>query len=128
MKKILVVDDDYAFSSYARRLLEDQGLEVFIAATGAAGLLQAAQERPHLILLDLGLPDMDGFAVLKAVQSKPETRRIPVVICSIVRREKETREALALGAADFLEKPLSPLTSIPRLKEIISAHEQKGSA
>ena len=120
MSEVLIVDDDYAFSSFARRILEDEGLSVAVASSGGEGLAMARASLPALILLDLGLGDTDGFEVLKALKSLPGTAKIPVVICSITKEMKDMRKGLDLGAADVMPKPLSPAV-VPRLKELIGA-------
>lgn len=120
MKKVLVVDDDYGFSSFAKRLLEDNGLQVVTAASGQAGLDKAEAERPDLILLDLGLGDLDGFEVLRALKGKPELSDIPVVICSMTKEVKDMEKGLEMGAVEIMRKPLHPVESIPRIKAALS--------
>lgn len=122
-KKVLIVDDDYAFSSFARRLLEDDGLEAVVAETGRAALDCARRLRPGLIILDLGLPDMDGVDVLKALKADASTSRIPVAVCSITRDSKDLRRTMTIGAAKILRKPLEPRVAMPEIKALLSAGE-----
>ena len=80
--KVLVVDDDQEFVQLLEFNLERQGCEVFTAANGVQALHMARSALPDVILLDLMLPDMDGFSVCEIVHSQPSTREIPVIILS----------------------------------------------
>jgi len=99
---ILLIDDDPAFGRSVLAMNRRLGYKTLLAASGAEGLQLAAKHRPHGILLDLGLPDMDGSAVLHELKSRPELAPIPVHIVSARDRDDAL---LAQGAIGFLQKP-----------------------
>ncbi len=100
---VLVVDDDASQRDLLTRFLEHEGFAVRTAADGHAGLELARQLRPRAILLDVMMPQMDGWSVLSALKADPELAPIPVVMASFVN---EPALASALGAADYVLKPL----------------------
>ena len=109
----LVIDDEPQIRRLLRVTLEANGYEVFDAATGQDGIVQAAQCRPEIILLDLGLPDLDGVEVLKRIR---EWSRVPIVILSVRDREHDKIAALDAGADDFVTKPFSSGELLARLR------------
>ncbi|MBI4057407.1 MAG: response regulator [Elusimicrobia bacterium] len=126
-KKVLIVDDDYAFSSFAKRLLEDNGMEAITASNGKDGLLMAEKEHPSLILLDIGMPGMNGYEVLELIKKTAETAQIPVILCSITKGPRDVEEGMSLGAAGFIPKPLNPKDSISKIKAILSGQGGNGN-
>jgi len=100
--RILVVDDERAIRRYLRTALAASGNTVIEAASGSEALTQAAAERPDLIILDLGLPDMDGVEVVRALR---EWSKAPIIILSVRDREDDKVAALDNGADDYLTKP-----------------------
>ena len=109
----LVIDDEPQIRRLLRVTLEANGYEVFDAATGQDGIVQAAQCRPEIILLDLGLPDLDGVEVLKRIR---EWSREPVIIMSVRDREHDKIAALDAGADDFVTKPFGSGELLARLR------------
>ena len=102
MTRVLVVDDDPSLLRALRIGLDARGFEVIVAYTGAEGLSRAAQAMPHLIVLDLGLPDIDGVEVCRRLRQWTE---VPVIVLSAL--DSEDRKVLALdsGADDYITKP-----------------------
>ena len=109
----LVIDDEMQIRRLLRVSLEGHGYRVSEAATGQEGLLVAAQHPPDVIILDLGLPDMDGVRVLERLR---EWSRVPVLILSVRDREEEKIAALDAGADDFVTKPFSTGELLARLR------------
>jgi two-component system KDP operon response regulator KdpE len=109
----LVVDDEPQIRRLLRVTLEANGYEVFDAVNGNDGIVQAAQCRPDIILLDLGLPDLDGVDVLKRIR---EWSRVPVIILSVRDREHDKIAALDAGADDFVTKPFASGELLARLR------------
>lgn len=115
--KVLVVDDEPDFSSMVREYLERRGgFDVEVADSGFAAGLTIARFRPQVILMDLFMPDMDGFEVLRMLQEDPEMRVIPVIACTAYRdphvEERVRREAFV----GYMEKPLR----LDRLVDVIT--------
>lgn len=104
-KKILVVEDDSMISSMYKTKLTQEGFEVFIAENGAQGLDMAIQEHPDLILLDVILPQLDGFAVLQELKSaKASTKDIPVIMLTNLSTEEDKDKGAKFGAEEYLVK------------------------
>jgi two-component system, OmpR family, KDP operon response regulator KdpE len=109
----LVIDDEPQIRRLLRVTMESNGYEVVDAVNGNEGIVQAAQCRPDVILLDLGLPDMDGVEVLKRIR---EWSRVPVIILSVRDRENDKIAALDAGADDFVTKPFGSGELLARLR------------
>lgn len=110
---VLVIDDELQIRRLLRVSLEGNGYRVIEAATGQEGLTMAAQHPPEIVLLDLGLPDMDGVTVLKRLR---EWSRVPVVILSVREREEDKVAALDSGADDYVTKPFSTAELLARVR------------
>jgi two-component system, OmpR family, KDP operon response regulator KdpE len=110
---ILVVDDEPQIRRFLRTSLVAHGYDVLEAVDGAEALRQATTGHPDLIVLDLGLPDMEGFDVLKKVR---EFSPVPVFILSVRSREGEKVKALDLGADDYITKPFGMAEFIARVR------------
>ena len=100
--RVLVVDDELAIRRFLRASLPAQGYQIFEAESGEQALRAVATERPDLIILDLGLPDLDGVEVTRRLR---EWSRVPVLILSVRGHEDEKIAALDAGADDYLTKP-----------------------
>jgi CheY-like chemotaxis protein len=101
---ILIIEDSSSQALRLRLLLERAGYRVQIAADGAAGLQQAAAQRPELVLLDINLPGMDGFEVLAALKGAPATCHISVVMLTADDAIDDVERAIELGADGYLFK------------------------
>ncbi|HQJ16206.1 MAG TPA: response regulator [Candidatus Omnitrophota bacterium] len=104
--KILVVDDEPDVRDYLKRRLEGRGYIVETAADGDEGLQAARQANPDLILLDVMMPNRDGFAMLQDLQADPATRRITVIMATAKSQTKDIYYGQDLGATDYLIKPI----------------------
>jgi len=106
-KKVLVIDDEPDFIDAVRMRLEANGYEVISSTDGRDGLDKAKKERPDAILLDLVMPELNGFAVLTSLKSDMKTRGIPVIILTAKTETEYALDAGKLGANDYLVKPPS---------------------
>ena len=104
MKKILFIEDESALQKTFGDILKSKGYGVLKALDGESGLRSAKGERPDLILLDLILPKMDGFEVLKELKENEETKNIPVIILTNLEETEDIQKALELGATTYLVK------------------------
>lgn len=116
----LVIDDEVQIRRLLRLSLEANGYRVFEAVNGQTGLAEAAQRRPEIVVLDLGLPDMEGVAVLKRLR---EWSNVPVIVLSVRDREEDKIAALDNGADDYLTKPFSTGELLARLR-VAQRHAQ----
>jgi two-component system KDP operon response regulator KdpE len=110
---VLIVDDEIQIRRLLRVTLEGNGYRVFEAASGQEGLLEAAQRHPDVVVLDLGLPDMDGLAVLQRLREWSEA---PVLVLSVREGEEDKVGALDCGADDYMNKPFSTAELLARLR------------
>ena len=105
-KKVLVVDDDPGMRELLQSILATEGVEVFTAIDGEDGIQKAFELKPDLILLDIGMPNVDGLTFCKAVQTISDTRKIPIIIITGQTYRNRVPACLKAGADDFLVKPL----------------------
>ena len=124
--KILVVDDDPDILDAVAMILESQGYKVFTARDGIEGLATLKAENPDLLILDLLMPKMDGFAVCKELQDPrwAKYKNIPILILTSVREEASRRRyeletGLELDVDDYVEKPMSPDVLLERVSTLI---------
>ena len=117
---VLIIDDEVQIRRLLRVTLEAAGYRVYEAAKGQDGLVEAAQRRPDIIILDLGLPDMEGTVVLKRLR---EWSQAPVLVLSVREGEGDKVSALDLGADDFMTKPFSSAELLARLR-VAQRHAQ----
>ncbi|MGB7595611.1 MAG: response regulator transcription factor [Erysipelotrichaceae bacterium] len=117
---ILIIEDELAISNFISAVLTSNDYAVLRAATGQEGITMAASFAPELILLDLGLPDMDGIDVLNRIRQWSD---IPVIVVSARVFEKEKVQALDLGADDYITKPFGTSELLARVRTAIR-HKQ----
>ena len=115
MKSVLIIDDEPPIRRMLRLTLEPAGYRVLEAETGQLGLQEAAAKRPDAIILDLGLPDMDGLTALKRLREWSPT---PVLILTVRSQEADKVAALDSGADDYLTKPFGTAELLARLRAI----------
>ena len=109
----LIIDDELQIRRLLRVCLESNGYRVLEATTGQEGIAEAAQHPPDVVVLDLGLPDMDGVSVLKRLR---EWSRVPVLVLSVRDREEDKVAALDNGADDYVTKPFGTAELLARLR------------
>jgi two-component system KDP operon response regulator KdpE len=113
---VLVVDDEIQIRRLLKRSLEEEGYRVLVAESGADGLMQASTHRPDIIILDLGLPDMDGVAALRELRTWSS---VPVLILSVREAEEIIVGALDGGADDYLTKPFRTGELLARTRALL---------
>ena len=111
----IVIDDEGQIRKLLRVVLEESGYHVVEAETGKSGLVDIATRQPDVVLLDLGLPDMDGVAVLKRLR---EWSHVPVLILSVRESAGQKVAALDAGADDYVTKPFDTTELLARLRAI----------
>ncbi len=111
--KILLIEDEAEIRHFLRVALLGHDFRLVEAATGREGVLRAADQQPDLVILDLGLPDIDGMEVIRQVR---QWSQVPIVILSARGQEHEKVEALDAGADDYLTKPFSVGELLARLR------------
>lgn len=111
--RILLIEDEQEIRRFLRLSLASQGYQLLEAETGQSGLLAAATQQPDLVILDLGLPDIDGLTVLGRIR---EWSRLPIIILSARGQERDKVLALDAGADDYLTKPFGVDELLARLR------------
>ena len=106
-KKILIIDDEKDFVDMLKGLLETRHYRIVTALDGEAGFSQAVDKKPNLILSDIKMPKLDGYALIDKLKSHLETQDIPIIMISGIGGSDSIEKAKALGADDYLIKPLS---------------------
>jgi len=122
--KILVVEDDDVTQRLFKRILERNGYDVATADNGQEALDVAVREQPHLVLLDLMMPVMDGFGFLQAIRNTP-VAGLPIIVTSALADTARRAQAMALGTKDYLVKSKFSLTD---LMEAIRLHASPDAA
>lgn len=118
---ILLVEDQPGFRRIYHDVLENEGYEVLEAQDGEEGWNMAKERKPHLILLDLGLPKIDGYEVLKRIRADAGTRSIPVIIFSVLGEQKDVKKGLELGANDYTVKGFyTPRQILSKIKSLMT--------
>jgi two-component system, OmpR family, alkaline phosphatase synthesis response regulator PhoP len=114
-KSILVVDDEPRIAAIVRDYLERAGFRVMVAATGPDALTAARTRNPDLIVLDLGLPHMDGMDVTRALRKQSN---VPIIMLTARVDERDTLAGLEIGADDYVTKPFSPRELVARVRAV----------
>ena len=130
MAKVLVVDDEPHIREVVRRFLTREGYDVIEAEDGAEALEKVGQEAPDIILLDVQMPQMDGFEVLKRLREDPATRAMPVILLTTITHRQGEIVRMRLGVNHYVTKPPDPdtlkLTIKVALREAETAREKRG--
>ncbi len=118
--KVLIIEDEEILVNMYKSKFEKEGFEVCQALNGKDGLDQVKENKPDIILLDIIMPEMDGFMVLKDLKSNPETQNIPVIMLTNLGQEEDIEKGKELGAKDYLLKVDStPNQVVEKVKEIL---------
>lgn len=113
--KVLIIDDDDAMTDMLKLILEPNEFEVFITHSGPEGIKAAHSYNPEVVILDLIMPDMDGWEVCKAIRSFSE---VPILVISAINKPGMVAKALDEGADDYLLKPMTSSVLIAHLKQL----------
>lgn len=114
--RVLVVEDDKSIRNFFRTVLEANNYDVIMANTGAEAYSMITSQCPDVVILDLGLPDMDGMKILKSVR---EWSSMPIIVVSARTHERDKVEALDLGADDYITKPFGTSELLARIRTAI---------
>ncbi len=122
-RKVLVVDDEERMVRFIRLNLEHDGFQVVDAFNGKQALEKLRDETPDLVLLDVMMPDLDGFEVLKMIR---EVSNVPAIMLTARGEEDDRVRGLELGADDYITKPFSPREMVSRVKAVLRRTEAAG--
>ena len=116
---VLVVDDDESIRTFIRAALEPTGLQVYEAANGAVALDQFELRRPDIIVLDVMMPVMDGYAACSRLRESPGGSRVPLLMMTGLDDAEAISSAYEHGATDFITKPLNPILLSHRVRYML---------
>jgi len=118
---LLIIDDEEDLTSMLSFRLKNMGFDIFTARDGNKGIESAKKNKPDLILLDLMMPDMDGYEVSKRLKSDSDTKHIPILIFSALGNKNTQESMQKLGAAGFIEKPFEPEDLVKKIDNVLEA-------
>ena len=119
-KRILVIEDTENNRRIFRDLLTHAGFELLEARDGEEGVAMAAEQRPDLILMDIQLPIMDGYAATRRIKADPALRSIPIIAVTSYALDGEEKTARAAGCDDYVPKPFSPRELLAKIRQHLS--------
>jgi DNA-binding response OmpR family regulator len=123
MKKILIADDKVHIRELVATTIGSGQYEIFEASDGEQALQLARKEKPELLLLDIGMPRLDGFEVCRILKSDPGTASIYIIMVTAYGLEEHREKGLAVGADDYFVKPFSPTALLDRITEVLEGND-----
>ncbi|MFH1360547.1 MAG: response regulator [Candidatus Omnitrophota bacterium] len=118
-KRILVIDDEMNIVKMVQSRLKASGYDVITAIDGKDGIAKAKQEKPDLIILDIMMPQMDGYEALGKLKESEETKFIPVIMFTAKAESDSVSQALDLGAVDYIVKPFTPVSLLEKVAKAL---------
>lgn len=123
MKKILIADDKAHIRELVAATIGSGQYEIFEASDGEEALQIAQREHPDLLLLDIGMPRMDGFEVCRILKGEPETASIHIIMVTAYGLDEHREKGLAAGANDYFVKPFSPTALLDKITEVLEGSD-----
>ena len=121
--RVLVIDDEAPIRLLCRVNLEAEGMEVLEAGDGPSGLAAARAERPHVILLDVMMPGLDGWRVAEELLEDPSTSGIPIIFLTARAELRDRARGLDIGGLDYITKPFNPVELAPTVRDLLERVE-----
>lgn len=117
---VLLVEDDVFLSGIYQKKFEMEGYKVSLADNGEKALLEVKKKKPDIVMLDILLPKLDGFAVLSKLKADPEVKDIPVILLTNLGQKDDVEKGLQMGAADYLIKAhFKPSEVVDKIKQVL---------
>ncbi|MGH7555862.1 MAG: response regulator [Longimicrobiales bacterium] len=126
MARVLIVEDDEMNRDMLSRRLVRRGYEVIMAVDGEEGVRKAKKERPDVILMDMSLPQIDGWEATRRIKSSPDTRSIPVIALTAHAMAEDEKKAMAAGCDDFDTKPVELSRLLGKIELLLSKAKDPG--
>lgn len=117
--KIIVIEDDPLILKLISQTLQREGYEVVTATDGSEGLRKVRETHPHLVVLDISLPGLDGYQVCHHLRSEHATSKLPVIMVTAMSRPSDQRRGFETGADDYLSKPFVLSDLITRIRSLL---------
>ena len=119
-QKILVVDDEPNIVQSLAFVFNREGFDVASAGDGVQAMSMIRDSKPNLLILDIVMPNKNGYEVCQEIKSDPELKDIQVLMLSSISKENSRRHAMSQGADDYINKPFSPMQVVTRVKELLA--------
>ena len=126
MTRVLIIDDEAPIRLLCRVNLKAEGMEVLEAGDGYVGLEQARQDRPDLVLLDVMMPGLDGWAVAASLLADPRTATIPIIFLTARAEFRDRARGLDIGGVDYVTKPFNPLELASLIRDLLTRSSLRG--
>ncbi len=126
MKKVLIIDDEPEILLILKFRISNWGYDPITASSGKEGIEIALKENPDLILLDVMMPGMDGFEVLKKLKTTEKTKNVPVIMVTVAAAKSDIEKGISLGASYYLAKPYDAQELRRRLDELLGEGKPEG--
>lgn len=123
MTRILLVEDNELNRDMLSRRLERKGFEVVLAVTGTEGIEKAVSQKPDLILMDMSLPEVDGWEATRRVKANPESAHIPVIALTAHAMSGDREKALKAGCADYDTKPVEFARLLGKIEALLNSYK-----
>lgn len=123
MKKILIADDKAHIRELVATTIGSGQYEIFEASDGEEALQIAQREHPDLLLLDIGMPCLDGFEVCRILKGEPETASIHIIMVTAYGLDEHREKGLAVGADDYFTKPFSPTALLDKITDVLEGSD-----
>ena len=124
MTRVLVIDDEAPIRLLCRVNLEAEGMEVLEASDGPSGVRAAKEHGPHVILLDVMMPGLDGWRVAEQLLEEPETQNIPIIFLTARAEFRDRARGLDIGGVEYVTKPFNPVELAPLVRDLLARIEQ----
>jgi len=122
MAKILIVDDSPTEMYILKKAVEEQGHEVITAGNGIEGVEKALQDKPDLVLMDVVMPEMNGFQATRKIAKNPDTANIPIILVTTKDQRTDREWGLRQGAAEYMVKPVDMKDLIGRMQSLLAGN------
>jgi CheY-like chemotaxis protein len=119
---VLLVDDSCVNNVLMQTVLEDKGYTILAVSNGKDALKILRQKLPDLIILDIMMPEMNGFSVLESIKNYERTSKIPVIMLTARNNQKDQEKAISLGAADYVIKPIDIDDVVARVNQLVNVN------
>lgn len=119
MKKILIIEDNEKNMYLMSFILSKKGYEVLKAETGEKGVELAAKDRPDMILMDIMLPDIDGYEATRRIRSNASMGKVPIVAVTSYAMTGDREKVMKAGCTGYIEKPIDPDTFVPEIEKFL---------
>ena len=122
-KKILVIDDEEDYINLVKTIMEPLGYVISFASNGKEGMASIKNEIPDLVILDVNMPELDGYQLTEQIRRTAEIKHIPIILLTVRRKEDDKVKGLDLGADDYITKPFHPKELIARVETVLRRSE-----